>query len=495
MGAPFMIARAALAIVLMIGFYALALGMAGGLLWLPYAEVVYAHHITPKLALICIVAGAGILWAAMPRPDKFIAPGPRLRRAEHPRLFEKLETIAQATRQAMPAEVYLVPDVNAWVAQRGGVMGLGSRRVMGLGLPLMRILTCSQLSAVLAHEFGHYHGGDTRIGPWIYKTRSAIGRTLGALGSGSWLQYPFRWYGMLFLRITHTISRRQEYVADELAARAVGARPLIEGLHTVHRVAPAYAFYWHQECAPVLGAGFLPPLADGFDLFVRARPIAEKVDQRLHEELASGVADPYDTHPSLKDRVAALAKLPQGSEPGEDPPAASLLNDVPALERELMAQMAGAEGASLTQISWEDTGARVYIPQWTRLVQAHAAGLKGITPAALPGIAGDIKGLGQSLRALTNQPPDDEGAPALANGVVGAALLLLLIARGGQLHVIPGEDFFVRLDGHEVKPFTVLPALQSGAISAQAWDQQCTALGIAGADLSGVAAPAPDVDG
>jgi len=58
-----------------------------------------------------------------------------------------------------------------------------------------------------------------------------------------------------------------------------------------------------------------------------------------------------------------------------------------------------------------------------------------------------------------------------------------------------GEDFFVRLDGHEVKPFTVLPALQSGAISAQAWDQQCTALGIAGADLSGVAAPAPDVDG
>ena len=42
----------------------------------------------------------------------------------------------------------------------------------------------------------------------------------------------------------------------------------------------------------MLGAGFLPPLADGFDLFVRARPIAEKVDQRLHEELASGVADP-----------------------------------------------------------------------------------------------------------------------------------------------------------------------------------------------------------
>lgn len=348
---------------------------------------------------------------------------------------------------------------------------------------------------MLAHEFGHYHGGDTRIGPWIYKTRTAIGRTLHALGSSSWLQYPFRWYGMLFLRITHTISRRQEYIADELAARTVGAKPLIEGLHTVHRVAPAYDFYWHQECTPVLGAGFLPPLADGFDLFVRARPVAERVDQRLEEELAGGVADPYDTHPPLKDRVAALSKLPQGSEPGEDPPAASLLNDVPALERELMAQMAGADGAQLTQISWEDTGARVYIPQWTRLVEAHAAGLEGITPAALPRIAGDLQGLGRSLLELTGQPPDDESAAALANGVVGAALLLLLIAHGGQLHVIPGEEFFVRLEGHEVMPFTVLPALQRGTISAQAWDRQCTALGIAGADLSKVAAPAPAVEG
>lgn len=490
--ASFMVGRAALAIVLMVGFYALALGMAGGLLWIPYAEMAYAHHFTPKIALVCLVAGGTILWAVLPRPDRFTAPGPHLRRAQHPRLFEKLEAIAQATRQAMPTEVYLVSDVNAWVAQRGGVMGLGSRRVMGLGLPLMRILSCSQFSAVLAHEFGHYHGGDTKIGPWIYKTRAAIGRTLHALGSGSWLQAPFRWYGMMFLRITHAISRRQEYVADELAARTVGARPLIEGLHSVHKVGPAYAFYWHQECAPVLGAGFLPPLADGFHQFVRARPIAERMDQRLQEELTSGEADPYDTHPPLKDRVAALAKLPQGSDSAEDLPAASLLEDVPALERELMAQMAGAEAATLKQIPWDDVGAHVYIPQWTRLVQASAAGLKGVRAESLPQIAGDLKGFGKTLHDQSNEPADDEHAEALAIAVVGAALLLLLVARGGRLNVIPGEDFFVSLGGHDVKAFTVVPALKSGALTAQAWEQQCAELGIAGADLSEVAAPAAD---
>ena len=68
------------------------------------------------------------------------------------------------------------------VAERGGVMGAGSRRVMGVGLPLLDLLTVPQFRAVLAHEFGHFVGGDTRLGPWIYKTRAAIGRTTDTMG-------------------------------------------------------------------------------------------------------------------------------------------------------------------------------------------------------------------------------------------------------------------------------------------------------------------------
>lgn len=52
-------------------------------------------------------------------------------------------------------------------------MGVGSKRVMGLGLPLLNALTVSELRAVLAHEFGHFVGGDTSLGKWIHKTRSA----------------------------------------------------------------------------------------------------------------------------------------------------------------------------------------------------------------------------------------------------------------------------------------------------------------------------------
>src|SRR3990167_5217976 len=131
-------ARALVALALMVGFYALAIIIAVVLLYLPYAEVVYAHRLHPKLAIVCIVGAGVILWSIVPRPDRFLPPGPRLETAAHPRLFQRLTAVAQAVGQPMPAEVYLAPEVNAWVAQRGGWMGFGSRRVMGGGCRFFR---------------------------------------------------------------------------------------------------------------------------------------------------------------------------------------------------------------------------------------------------------------------------------------------------------------------------------------------------------------------
>ena len=487
MNASFVIGRAALAVLLMIGFYLLALSVAFALLWIPYAEFVYAEHITPKLAIICILGGLTILWSVVPRWDRFRTPGPQLTREQHPKLFKALELVAGATRQAMPAEVYLVPDVNAWVMQRGGVMGLGGRRVMGLGLPLMRILNCSQFSAVLAHEFGHYHGGDTKIGPWIYKTRGAIGRTLNALGDRSWLQAPFRCYAKMFLRVTHAVSRRQEFIADELAARTLGAKPLADGLCSVHRVGPAFDYYWHSECGPVLSAGFLPPLADGFDQFVRAKHISQRMDQHLKVQLSDGNADPYDTHPPLRDRLAAIAHLPHGPTQEQELPAASLLEDVSALEKDLLAKLAGADkAAGLKQIVWDEVGACVYIPQWARLVQMNATRLKGVTPESLGSVAADLKAFGKTLVDPSNESPDDENAEALANAVVGAAMALVLIRCGGQANIAPGHEVSVNFGPYSLKPFELMPTLKNDGSATDTWIAQCAEVGIAGIELATV---------
>jgi len=481
--------RALLAVVLMIGFYILAVAIAAGLIYLPYAEFTYAHRIHPKLAILCVVGALAIVWSVLPRFDKFESPGPHLTRDQHPRLFQELDGVAKSVGQEMPAEVYLVPDVNAWVAQRGGIMGFGSRRVMGLGLPLMRTLTQSQFRAVLAHEFGHYHGGDTKLGPWIYKTRGAIGRTLESLGHSSWLQLPFLWYGKMFLRITHAVSRRQEFVADELAARAIGSQPLIGGLRTIHGVAPAFDAYWINECAPVLNAGFRPPLAEGFRQFVQVGKIAEAIGKQIDEELKSGKADPYDTHPPLKERIAAVEHLPAGDISRDDPPATTLLADVPALENQLLATLVNPDAAGkLKPIDWREVCARVYLPQWTALLKANPDVLSGVTPESLPQLAADAKTFGKRCKDHAGEKPDDEHAEDLAGAVVGAALSVLLASRGAKADAMPGQPITVTVGSTTIEPLTVLRSLAQGSLSAEAWQRQCNEFVIQGMDLGKIPA-------
>jgi Zn-dependent protease with chaperone function len=482
---PSLAGRAALAVALMVGFYVLALAMAAFLLWLPYAEWTYAHRIHPKLALACVVGAGAILFSIVPRIDRFEAPGPRLEPAEQPRLFRQVKEIARAAGQAVPAEVYLVNDVNAWVAQRGGWMGFGSRPVMGLGLPLMTRLSVSEFRGVLAHEFGHYCGGDTRLGPWVYKTRAAIGRTLQNLAdTSSVLQKPFVWYGNMFLRVTHAISRAQELAADALAARIVGAPAMARGLTAVHGAGQTFGHYWSGEAVPVLSAGFLPSLTDGFRRFLDEKPVAEAVARGVAQELAEGKADPYDTHPPLRERIAALGNLRAGDAPGEDPPALGLLDDVPALERRLLATMAGDEAvAKLQPVGWEEAGERVFLPQWRTAVQKHAGGLGGLTPAALPQRAKPPRELARTILGLNARAPVPDEAIQEAAGVVGCALAVALHAGGHSLRCVPGAPITFHCGGRQVEPFGVLAALADSRLSAAEWQATCEAFHIAEVDL------------
>ena len=143
-----LVQRAALAVVLMVSFYALALGIAGALLWIPYEAYANEVRLPIKITLICVALAGTTIWAVLPRIDRFVPPGPLLSPVDSPQLFEVLNGVASSTEQTMPADVYLVNDVNAFVTQRGGVMGFGSRRVMGIGLPLMQALTVQEFKAV-----------------------------------------------------------------------------------------------------------------------------------------------------------------------------------------------------------------------------------------------------------------------------------------------------------------------------------------------------------
>ena len=172
--------RAIMALMLMIGFYVLALAIAGGLLFLIYFQISEGSF-SIYISIICFIGAIVIIWSIFPRMEKFVQSGPLLTPDQQPRLFSELSSIAKSTGQEMPAEVYIIPDLNAGVSQMGRTSLYKNRRIMVIGLPLLKVLTVSQLRAILAHEFGHYCGGDIKLGPWVFKTRATIISTLWRL--------------------------------------------------------------------------------------------------------------------------------------------------------------------------------------------------------------------------------------------------------------------------------------------------------------------------
>jgi len=478
-------ARAALSVGLMIGFYLLAVTIAGVLLYLPYAELVYAHRLHLKLALLCLVGAATILWSILPRLDRFAPPGPQLERDSNSTLFAEIEGVASATGQEMPKEVFLVGDVNAWVAQRGGVMGLFSRRVMGLGLPLLQALSVSELRAVLAHEFGHYYGGDTKLGPWVYKTRSAIGRTIAGLGD-SWLNKPFQWYGQMFLRVTNAVSRRQELSADALASRVVGSRPLVEGLKKVQAAAPAYDAYWSQEVRPILSMGFLPPIADGFRRFAAHDRIAKAMAGMVEQGLREGRSDPFDTHPPLPERIAAVASLPPGPLPASDPPAISLLEDVAALEREWLVSLSDeTRVGALRPVAWESVVQQAWLPAWREAVSKNAAVLGEATVADLGEVVQEASARAAMLSVAASGESTAEARAAFVRWLAGAATVLVFDRAGWTIEAPPGAAITARRNGAEASPFEVVQKLCDGKLSPEAWRSEADQLGVGPLRLGG----------
>ena len=488
---PSLFGRALLALLLTIGFYGLALGLAFGLLYLVYVQVAVLGRVNVRLTIFALIGAVVIIWSILPRIDRFTAPGLRLTRQKFAALFKEIERIAKLTNQETPREVYLVPDVNAFVAERGGVMGIGSRRVMGIGLPLFQLLTVDELNAVLAHEFGHFYGGDTALGPWVYKTRAAIIRTVVNLGqTNEWLMIPFEAYAKMFLRVTNAVSRQQEFSADQLAARTVGAMAAITGLQKVHKYGYAFSAFFNQEYLPVLNAGYQPPMLKGFELFLKASKIPEAVNKTYEDQLTQGKTDPYDTHPALKELLAALETLPSGSTINDQP--ASILLPVhenleDSIVHFMIAQIKPQDMPEHPKaIAWENVVETAFVPQWEKSIQPYRNILGAISPSSLYEEAQNPSKLfekiavaGQILPSNVTpmQVPQDLQA-RIINNVIGSALAFTLNQNGWKIQTAPGEDLVFSKEGKELRPFNFFPHLASQGLTKDQWQTFCEDNGI-----------------
>jgi Zn-dependent protease with chaperone function len=476
-----LVQRVVLAILLMVGFYVLAVAMIGGLVWIPYAELKYFQRVDFRIAVACLGSAFALAVALVPRRDHFTPPGPLLDEASEPRLFGFVREVAAATQQAMPSEIYLIGDVNAFVAQRGGTMGVGSHRVMGIGLPLLQAMPVAEVRAVIAHEFGHYASSDVMLSPWTYATRSVIARTVAGL-EDTIINGPFVWYGRMFMRLTAGVSRRQEFVADQVSSRLAGADVAARALRRVNAIAPAFAMYSHGEVMPLLKAGFLPPLHRGFQHFLRTDRCRQLMTDMLRAAHEKTEPDATDTHPSLGERLAALGVVETGTEPPvlDVDPASSLLSHDPDHYATLL--LAGAIGPTamdnLKPIAWERVADTLLVAQWRAFVAANRQWIAPLTGPAMP--RGRDAVLAFAKPMTIPQGLENSRRVAYAGSLLAAALAIRLVDLGWVPETMPGEPVLLRKGEQAFDPFAAAEGLVAGTTDEICWRLDCERLGLSG---------------
>ena len=491
-------AFAFLALGMILSSYLFTFLLAAACVYLPWLAITAAPNFHTLMLFLGGIAVAGVLlWSLVPRRDKFVAPGPVLQPASHPRLFAEIEQIAKSLNEPLPREVYLMGEANAWVADRGGFMGLGSRRVMALGLPLLAALNISQFRAILAHEFAHYYGGDTSLGPWIRRCQMGMIRTFQTIGAMGEARLPaamailymivfgiLKGYWLLFLRAINFVSRRQEYRADELACILGGPRALASGLRMIHGTNCAWPAYWNGELAPMLNMGSRPPIALGFSQFLSVPIIATQVEAAIGSEIEEGKVQPYDSHPPLRDRLRAVQSLSGESQPDDPSPALSLLNDPAAEElRFLQAANPTLQADKLKPVSWEEQAMKVLVPNWVQMVTEYASLLQGITAEKLPEALGKVREMGPKIRDPKGMLLTPEQREQRARSLLSSAFALALVNHGWTLHSGPGE-FYLNRGEEKLNTYDLIRQLSKGAITKEAWAEKCRGLGIENVPLA-----------
>lgn len=351
--------RVALSVALLVGFYVLGAVVVVTCLFVNWViwsagRIQFGVLIGSAVAIFGVVRGvftAGSKFKGLPGSVEITA-------NDQPALFAEIADVAQEMEMEMPDRVFVVHDVNAFVLEDTRFLGLLTKqRIMGIGLPLLDAFTIDQMRGVIAHEFGHYAGNDTRLAPVVYRGRESIVNTLRTVGGGV-VGSVYVAYFKLYLRASMKVSRQQELTADEWSVRVAGTTPTIDAQERLGALGSAFASFLDRYVGALLTEGHRPlNMFDGFRNMVADPENAEAMEDAATAALAES-ADRYDSHPSARERIDHVRALPRIPAHGSTNSAASLLRNRRELEIELSQAFVAAvwHDGALTPIDWADAG-------------------------------------------------------------------------------------------------------------------------------------------
>ena len=478
-GGPSLTGRAFLSIVFLLGFYVLALGIVAAMVAANMATLAYADRLYAQLVVGTAVIGFSILRGIffINRSGNAEIVGLPVDEDGQPELVRTIRAVAEEMGTAPPGRVFLIPEVNAFVRQTGGLLGLRpGEREMAVGLPLVEALTVDQLRGVIAHELGHYAGGDTRLGGLTYRAGASIGRTIDNVGRNSVIGELFDAYGRMYLRLSLRVRRQQELAADAAAVRLAGRENHMTALRRGEVTAYLYDQFLRSYLAPLWARGCDAENAfEGYRSLLADRTRQEELDA-LEVAAQEGRTSPYDSHPALADRLAHAQRLPEGPLADHDSrPARDLLAGADDVERRLGAlltrELTGTRMDRL--VTWDSTAADEYGSgmRYNADVVLHAAGEVAEDPDAANLAAAIVlieEGSAAEMAAAVTGPMNDgslERRAAYRRQVLidhlGCALGCYLVAERGHRWAVSWSGPLNLVDdkGTVVDPFAMAEAL------------------------------------
>lgn len=449
--------RATLVLALWLGFWILALGLVALLLWIPVAQFIYRGS-AELSGFVAGVAGLSLAWTLRPRRREqeasTVSKIPPLSRETAQPLYALVEKIGAGLGINAPVNIHLVGQSTAFIFGRRNWYGKVRSLEVGLGLPLLGSMSEAELGSVIAHEFGHFVAGDLSLGPWVYRTRNAIARTVTDLDDSMFfLDLLFRSYGQWFLRLSASVSRAQEYAADAIAARTFGADTSANALRKVHLLGPVWSSYFDLDLAPALNHGARLPVFEGFRQFRRSATRRPEVQAAIARSEARTVSE-YDTHPSLGERLAAMIG---DSRPGYPPLADcfALLGGEAATEQAWYALFPNED---TVRCDWSRFGQDVLQPR----IASRFAGT-WMDPVRLPlaelaPMANTLDELWPRLRPEGVSFLSRQGKRNHVTGILNEWIVACLSARGFVAAVAPGQALTMARGEQVVEPDALLRA-------------------------------------
>jgi len=299
-----------------LGYAGLAFFLVGGaavatlvVLWVIYAPSAIAIKFGLLLGIPAILLTWSVfrgLWVRLSPPE-----GVEVKRRESPDLFNLIDEISKQAGGVNFDVVLLTGELNAAVVQvpRLGVFGWYKTYLL-LGVPLMDSMAPEEFTSVLAHEFAHLSHQHGRLGTWLYRLRVSWVKVMASLaehGAPAPVLAFIKWFWPRFNASAFVLSRSQEYQADAFAAKVTSPQSSATALQRLVVDSRRLDDGFWNDITRETATRSAPPE----DVFHRMHAFLGTVpDTSLATRWLSGAlamkTNTADTHPGLKDRLAAL---------------------------------------------------------------------------------------------------------------------------------------------------------------------------------------------